>query len=73
MKVLALVLLRGKVAIGFPTYVEYNFMNEMLTFHHNCLLERVLPFIRHKQKGLLGPQKESNHGELCSQIILGSN
>ena len=47
MKALALVLLRGKAAIGFQTYVEYNFMDEMLTSHYNCLLERVLPFIRY--------------------------
>ena len=69
-KTLALVLLRGQGAITFPAYVEYSFMDDMLTFHHVCLLERVLPFIGYKQKRLLGPQKGSNHWELCWQIIL---
>ena len=47
-------------------------MDDMLTFHHVCLLKRVLPFIRYKQKRLLGPEKGSNQGELCPQIILPS-
>ena len=47
-------------------------MDDVLTFHHVCLLKWVFPFICYKQKRLLGPQKDSNHGELCSQNILPS-
>ena len=52
--------------------VEYSFMDDVLTSHHVCLLKWVFPFIRYKQKRLLGLQKESNQGELCSQNILPS-
>ena len=47
-------------------------MTDMLTFHHVCLLKRVLPFTSYKQKRLLGPQKGSKHGESHSQITLPS-
>ena len=47
-------------------------MDDVLTSHHFHLLKWVFPFICYKQKRLLGPQKESNHGKLCSQNILPS-
>ena len=52
-------------------------MDDMLTFHHVCLLKRVLPFIRYKQKRLLGPEKQSRGimsadytSQLCSFLQL---
>jgi len=48
-------------------------MDDMLKSHHVCLLKRGrFHFVRYKQKRLIGPQKESNRGELCPQIILPS-
>ena len=34
--------------------------------------KRAFSFIRYKQKRLIGPQKESNRGKLCPQILLPS-
>ena len=47
-------------------------MDDMLKSHHVCLLKRGRFHLYVKQKSLIGPQRESNRGELYPQILLPS-
>ena len=61
-KTLTSELLRGRGAIGFPTYVEHNFMTDMLTFHHVCLLKGYCHLHVTNSRGYLVRRREANTG-----------
>ena len=61
-KTLTSELLRGRGAIDFPTYVEHNFMTDMLTFHHVCLLKGCFHLHVTNSRGYLVRRREANTG-----------